>query len=114
MRKLPVVAATWVLVMFCFAGDKKPPRQLTDEEKQSAYIAATNRIYLMLKAPSTAHVSPLEEAAFSTGIKNSIDVRVLVDAQNSYGAMLRNRWRCRVWPKRPDGLYPVTCVEEGR
>ncbi|HYW43928.1 MAG TPA: hypothetical protein VE959_13790 [Bryobacteraceae bacterium] len=96
---------------FCFAGDKKPPRQLTDEGRQTANNVAVNQISRELKALSTARYAPTEEAVLSDGKgsgrwQNSIRVRLYVDAQNSYGAMLRNVWNCRVGPERPDSLQP--------
>jgi hypothetical protein len=68
----------------------------------------------MLKAPSTASYAPIDQARFSPAKKDSIDVTVFVDAQNSYGAMLRENNSCRVWPQRPDGLYNVFCYSRGR
>jgi len=86
-------ALALLVAAFCFAADKKPPkplRILTEEERQTAYNVAINRISVMLKAPSTAHASPIDQAVFSDGggsgrWQNSIRVRLYVDAQNSYG-----------------------------
>jgi len=111
-RKAAAVAL--LLAAFCFAGDKKPPRQLTPEEVQAAYQVSVNWITARLKAPSTARFAPIEETKFSPAMRNSIDVRLWVDAQNSFGAMLRNAWRCNVGPQRPDGLYKAFCLETRR
>ncbi|MBZ5625893.1 MAG: PEGA domain-containing protein [Acidobacteriia bacterium] len=101
-----------LLIVTCgpaMAADKKPASELTSDERQVAYNVAVNGISGRLKAPLTAHFTPIEQAIFSTGRKDSIDVRLNVDAQNSFGAMLREGWWCRVWPQRQVGLYPVSC-----
>jgi hypothetical protein len=102
------------LCCFCTAEDKqsKAKRELTQEERQTAYNVSVNRLNAMLKAPLTAQYAPIEEARFSTGTLNSIDVRLYVDAQNSFGAMLRQKFRCRVWPSRPkdEGMMRVSCL----
>lgn len=109
----------WFYSAICLVGiaasswcaEKRAASSLTVQERQTAYSVAVSRISVLLKAPSTAHFAPIEEAVFSIG-KSTIDVRLNVDAQNSYGAMLRNAWWCKVHPQqRPDGLYRVSCLE---
>ncbi len=112
-----------LLACSAVAADKKPERVLTDEEKQTAYNVAVNWISARLKAPSTAHFAPISEAVFSDGSTHvirpkdwagAVSVRLYVDAQNSYGAMLRGVWNCRVGRERPDGLHLVACMEQSR
>jgi type IV secretory pathway VirB10-like protein len=90
---------------------KKSARQLTQEEMQNAYRMSLARIATMLKAPATAQYQPIEQVQFSPGKlqKNGIVVRLYVDAQNSFGAMLRQLWTCHVGSQQPNGLYKVFC-----
>ena len=105
---------TLLMASFCSAGEKKPPRVLSDEEKHNAYDLAVKRIYSELKAPSTAHWSSFEEAAIKPTIFNQISVEIQTDAQNSFGAMLRNSWHCTVNGPNKKGLYRVLCFERAR
>ena len=94
------------------AADKKPERQLSNEEIQAAYNVTVKALPRILKAPFTAHYAPIEETSITpggAGFRNSIVVRIYVDSQNSFGAMLRTRFLCRVGPQRRDGLYSVKC-----
>src|ERR1051326_2133474 len=117
-----LLTLTLLLAPLAEAKDKKPkppPRALTSEEMLTAYNVAVNTISARLKAPSTAKFSSFEDAVESGRIfwvntliiKNRIGVTLAVDAQNSYGAMLRNIWTCYVGKQRADGLYPVNCIE---
>ena len=94
------------LVATAFAGDKRP---LTDDEMRNAYRVSVDWIYQHLKAPTSAHFADETEARFARSRKDSIDVKLYVDAQNAYGAMLRKGWLCRVSPR--DGAYGVVCIE---
>ena len=106
---------TILLAMACLwalAADKKPPRQITPEEARAAYNVSVNQITRMLKAPATARFAPFEDTQITPGgalNRKDIVVRLYVDAQNSYGALLRGWWKCWVGPQRPDGLYKVFC-----
>jgi len=94
------------------AGEKKPPRVLTDAETHNAYDLSVKRIYSELKAPSTAHWSSFEEAVIKPALFNQISVTIQTDAQNSFGAMLRNTWRCTVNGPNKKGQYHVLCIEQ--
>ena len=89
----------------------KPP--LTNEEMVAAYDQSVSYISARLKAPSTAQFCSLEQARFGRG-RNwpskapAIIVKLTVDAQNSYGAMLRSNFTCKV---SPDPRFPVFCFE---
>ncbi len=104
-----------LVAVFCLplatAGDNHPAKTLTADERQAAYNVSVQRISGFLKAPATAQFTPVQEAVFSTGKGDTIDVRLNVDAQNSFGAMLRKGWYCRVGPQQANGLYRVGCVE---
>ncbi len=90
----------------------KDKRVLTQAEMQAAYNVAVNRTSSMLKSPSTATYSPIEQATIMPALFHSIGVNFWVEAQNSYGAMLREQWHCNVKP-RSDGEYRVHCFSFG-
>jgi hypothetical protein len=74
--------------------------------REQAYNVAVNCISSRLKAPSTARFSPMNEATYAVerprgifgtkGKEEFINVRLLVDAQNGFGAMLRERWLTQI------------------
>ena len=110
---MKIVAGLLIMASLCVA-EKKPPRVLTDEERQVAYNVSVKKILSGLKAPSTAHWSSFEEASIKPAMLNQIRVELEVDAQNSFGAMLRNTWSCAVAGPNKRGLYNVNCFEKAR
>ena len=95
-------------------GGAKDKRQLSDEEIQTAYNVAVNKISTLLKAPATAVYAPIKEARFKPLRGNQIAVDLYVDAQNSFGAMVRESWGCSVSPQRDNGLYNAWCYGRPR
>lgn len=61
---------------------------LTKDEKSDAYIYAQYIIKQNLKAPSTAEF-PWFQESFVSGVGNEIIITAYVDAENSFGAKLR-------------------------
>ncbi len=94
------------------AADKKPKRQLTNEEIQAAYNSSVNLLSQIVISPTTAHYAPIEETSITPGgaaFRNTIVVRTYVDSQNVFGAMLRIRYLCRIAPPG-SRLYPGFCM----
>jgi hypothetical protein len=87
----------------------KEKRQLSNEEKETAFNMAVRYISAMLKAPSTAHFCSIEESRFKAKGKTGVSVDLWVDAQNSDGAMLRKVWSCQV--DTNSRSLPVLCYE---
>lgn len=105
MKKVLLLA-----VLVCSASEKK--RTWTEQEARDAYQLSVNHIARALKAPASARFAPFEDVNFSPGgatHRDDIVVRLWVDAQNSFGAYLRERYVCYVGPKRPDDTYRVAC-----
>ncbi len=62
----------------------------------SAQIACENHGRRILKAPTTAEFAPYHELLISGSGNGPYEVIGYVDAQNSFGATLRNRYSCTV------------------
>jgi len=114
-----------LLLLPAFAKDKKPvdpPSPLTQEQMQMAYNVGVNYISERLKAPSTAKFQPIEGIRFNPDgrvlfTRHRITFEIWVDAQNSFGAMLRNRFYCGVDPNplpEDDHTHKVLCIEQKR
>lgn len=68
-------------------------KKYTDEElKTVLYIMSTDTIKKYLKSPSSAKFSEMYDCGFSRAGSNSLFMKGWVDAQNSYGAVLRQDW----------------------
>jgi len=100
------------LTLASFSGIAgKQPRVLSTDEMRDAYNVSVQCILAQLKAPDSAYYQTIDEARFSSGMQQRIDVRLDVTAQNSFGAMLRVHWTCGVWPSKENGRYHVWCRE---
>jgi hypothetical protein len=68
----------------------------TTDHKRMAYIICQLYVEDRLKAPSTADFP----SSLSTDIRdlgnNVFEIRSYVDAQNSFGAMIRTNWYCKI------------------
>jgi hypothetical protein len=119
---LPIVIAAGLYARFSFEEKKEKherdaawkrvesmpkPVLKTEEENthEAAYKAAVNLITHMLKAPATAQFSPVGKCKFSEKFRTVIDgketdaitVSGWVDAQNSYGGLMRNQFKCSAY-----------------
>jgi len=101
-----ILALAILATVLCLGADKKPP---TAEEKE-AYRLTKSWITQTLKAPATARFQPIEEVEFSPHENGIMNVRIYVDAQNTYAAMIRTRFICEVGPISPERLYRVKCT----
>jgi hypothetical protein len=91
-----------------------PQWVFTKDELNNAYYSARNSIKSVLKAPSTAEFSsPLLDPE-GTGAKADTAGRIVckgtVDAQNSFGVPLRQKWVVWVQPKGSDQWGVVYAV----
>lgn len=60
-----------------------------------AFISWCQRLArVQLKAPATAEFERRPEVFRLTGVKNAYIIKSYVDAQNSFGALMRNRFQC--------------------
>lgn len=69
----------------------------------------------MLKAPSTAKFPSYYEAAVDSSTPAGGGVQYVmtayVDAENSFGAMLRNTFRCRVTVRQGSDIYRAIVLD---
>ncbi|GBG03919.1 hypothetical protein AZSI13_32460 [Azospira sp. I13] len=87
------IVGTWGIIgLSKLSRDIKP-------DKIGAFTACQELVRMRLKAPSTADFASYSE---STVIEDDRYFRVTsyVDAQNAFGAKLRNRWVCHVQAKK--------------
>ena len=94
-----------------------PQRVFTKDELNNAYYSARNSIKNVLKAPSTAKFSNPVLDPEGTGAKPDTAGRIVckgtVDAQNSFGVPLRQRWVVWVQPEGSDQWRVVYAVLDG-
>lgn len=75
----------------------------------AAYVACKNYVEDQLKAPSTADwpfLPPYEPQLSGT----TYTIRGYVDAQNSFGAMIRTNWTCKVRYNAPNKNYVLDSI----
>jgi hypothetical protein len=97
MKKLALV----MVLALAGCGESKP----AEPTKTMAYVQCTNAVSSRLKAPSTAKFGnysdslskPIKSVLNSYGEENITFLVVgYVDAQNGFGAMLRNSYSCTI------------------
>jgi hypothetical protein len=76
--------------------DAEPSTPSEQQERTTAIAQAKRCVAALLKSPSTA-VFPADEAEYvAYDVGKDWTVRGYVDAQNSFGAMLRSTWKCEL------------------
>lgn len=97
--------------------DQAPQRTFTKDELSNAYYSARNSIREALKAPSTAKFSNPQLDPEGTGATPDDAGRIIckgyVEAQNSFGVPLRQRWVVWVQPEGSDQWRIVYAVLDG-
>ena len=77
------------------SSPRASPSSSSRDNSTMAYIQCKSHVIRRLKAPSTADFPFLDYSSSDVG-GNRYIVRSYVDAQNGFGAMLRNRYRCEI------------------
>ncbi len=80
--------------------------------ERTAVWCAQERVKKMLKAPSTAKFPSRAESLVEQIDEQTYQVRSYVDAQNSFGAMLRTRYMCTVEFDEATGACRNDCTLE--
>lgn len=87
--------AIGVGVIWYMASDSTPSARPTPEpDPYMAFIQCQAFVKNRLKAPATAQFPSQPLSAIDTGA-NTYIVTATVDAQNGFGALLRNNWLCK-------------------
>lgn len=76
-----------------------PDRTFSKTELNSIYESCKARISEILKAPSTAKYQPYSQSVPVVKHNGNYFMQVAADAQNSYGAMMRNTYFCTIDPE---------------
>jgi len=110
-RVLFAVGLIGSLVVFIFIlpkiFDSKPatPKVYTEKDRErTAYVCAKLKVEEELKAPSTAKFQPYPDAVITNNGLYYF-VKSYVDAQNSFGAMIRTDFICKVLSPNPETIY---------
>jgi len=91
-KKIFVMMLILILVTIGFSG-------CLEDEETAAYEASKNFVRSCLKAPSTAKFAPIGEATIEKKGDNGWAILSYVDAQNAFGAYIRNYYACRLEKK---------------
>lgn len=98
----------WVLLSFmASSGDSDAPQ----DDSLLAYNLATECVKQQLKSPSTAEFAGLfEKKNHVTSLGGDVyKIRSYVDAQNSFGAVIRSQWSCTITLRNGGRSY--TCAD---
>lgn len=90
-----LIVAAVLLIGGCTAWVALSPKDASRQAETSASLACRNAVRDRLKAPSTAQFSD-DATASESGSGFTVTVTGTVDAENSFGAKLRNTYRCTV------------------
>lgn len=82
------------LISFMYSSSPKTPDR--DTQRAAAIVACESRVRTSLKAPVTARFPGSSEVDVRDKGAGVAVVMSHVDAQNSFGAMIRTRWICEV------------------
>lgn len=83
-------------VLYQKACNQPPAPPTAYDYKYSAYSLSHTFVERAIKSPATAKFNPFDTANVLTGANNKYIVKGWVDAQNSFGATLRNQYICEL------------------
>lgn len=101
-----VIIASVSVIIVVMSTTNKP--ELTME--QQAYYAAREVVSRHLKAPAAAEYQPYTDGMVTVRGNNKYTVNLWVDAQNSFGAMIRTYFMVDV--ELQDGAWYYTNIQE--
>lgn len=118
----PISVNTWAIAISCVAlvflipmlykRFNPPPPLTAEEQKPFAYNAAIQFTTKELKAPSTAKFSTFKESTIAFE-GNTYTVLGWVDAENTFGAMLRHKFLCDLSLQEDGKLWQCASVKIG-
>jgi hypothetical protein len=117
MKRILVVALSGLLAVVMASAGKKPPKPVvppTEEQMRNAYAAGVQQLTALATNPTTLRVDPIEKGWFGLGSSKRgdwVEMMLVFDGQNSYGAMIRSTARCTIWLRGSDILgNSVSCL----
>ncbi len=111
MHAVGLLVVALVLLGIFGSLPKSPEEQRRDEILVSAYVACQLAVQDKLKAPSTASFPTFPDEARHNPGGDTAYIISHVDAQNSFGAMIRTRFVCEM--KKTGGAWTVDNIAVG-
>lgn len=96
MKKILLLILGLIAVAVIVILIKGPVKDSNVPDKYEVISVAEKFVKNNLKAPSTAEFSPLSETTINIFKDNSVWVDGYVDAQNSFGAMIRSKYSVKM------------------
>jgi|ERR1017187_180559 hypothetical protein len=117
MKRILVVMLCGLFAVVIASAGKKPAKPVvppTEEQMRNAYAAGVRQLTALAKNPTTLRVDPIEKAWFRLGSSKRgdwVEMWLVFDGQNSFGAMIRSTGMCSLWLHGSDILgNRVTCL----
>lgn len=92
----PITAILVVLLFYGLCKSNKPGNVTKQISKMDAAVMAKSFVEQNLKAPATADFGPVRDENVDQLNDTTFTVRGYVDAENTFGAKLRNNYTCTV------------------
>jgi hypothetical protein len=96
VKAISFVVVVIGLVIFYFVGCGDEPQEKKAHTKSDALIASIQFVKKELKAPATADFNYGSEQSVTQVNDSVFMVNSYVDAENSFGAKLRNTYTCKI------------------
>ncbi len=96
MKKIILLIVGLIVIFVLVRLVKGPARDSQTPDEYAVISVAEKFVKNNLKAPSTAEFSPLSETSINIFKDNSVWVDGYVDAQNSFGAMIRSKYSVKM------------------
>lgn len=106
-----IILAVLVLSYLVISENSKEEKIFEKDLKIDAFVIAKNFIRQNLKAPSTAEFQSYPEATISND-GNQFTIYTYVDAQNSFGAMIRTHFRVVLKYKPETDKWELIDIED--
>ena len=108
--KILLIITAIIILLVVIKSFQTPVKISTEPNKYSAIAIAEKFVKQSLKAPSTAEFSPMDETKINIFEDNDVWVDGYVDAQNSFGAMLRSRYSVKMKYNPNNRTFTLTSI----
>ena len=110
-----VIAAIFVVIFICLmsrCGSDSSEPEVDKGDSTDAYLVCQDFVSEGLKAPSTAEFASMSNSTINNTSGDYWSVSSYVDAQNSFGAMIRTHFVCEL-TYRGDDYYRLDNLDFG-